>query len=189
MVNENHFIKKSSNFPPVKLKSIQYLIIDYPIYLDEVNTVLSTFPELRHLSLEDLKDSSRGQTKLQPISLNHLKHLCLKLSKISFHQFQSMIENLFKQVQNLSVTIKDEKEYLDASRWKELISFHIPHLRVLDIFVFCHLYEYETLLRSNKSIDQFHDVFWSERKWYFEHIIIGNKWEKCIALYSTNPYR
>lgn len=189
VTNEHNFMAKPCNFPPTELKSIKYLVLDYPISLDEINTVLSAVPEVRHLSLQDLGDSSREQTKLQPIRLNHLKHLCLKLHIISFHQFQSLIENLCKQVENLSVTVKGESAYLDGNRWKELISFHMPYIRVLDIFVSCSLYQYERLFGSKNSIDQFHDFFWSERKWYFEHFVIEDNREKYIILYSTNPYR
>jgi hypothetical protein len=65
----------------------------------------------------------------------------------------------------------------------------MPHIRVLDIFVSCHLYRYERLFELKKSIDQFHDFFWSERKWHFEHSIIQNNREKYIVLYSKNSYR
>lgn len=189
VMNENSFTKKPYIFPPTEFKSVQYLFLDYPIYLNEVSTLLLIFPGLRHLSLQNLKNSSQQQTKLQPISLNYLKHLSHKLDRISFHQFQSMVKNLFTQVQNLSVTVKDTEEYLDASQWRELISFHMPHIRVLDILISSRGRDYGNLSSLKKSVDQFHDCFWSVRKWYFEHSIIQHKWNNYLVLHSINPYR
>ena len=98
-----------------QLSPIEYLVINHTVHLNEINTLLSYTPQLRHLSLQRLNPDSNGWIKLYPIILNHLTHVSLKMN-IMFDEFESMIKNLFNQVQVLYISTNKDEVYLNASR-------------------------------------------------------------------------
>jgi hypothetical protein len=168
---------------------IEYLVIDHTVHLNGVYILLSYVPQLRRLSLHQLNQSSTEQTNLYPIVLNRLTYVSLELESFYFDELESMIRNLFNQVQVLYVSAQNDIMYLDADRWKRLIVSSMPNLRIFDIY-FSYSSRYNDYFpRFTTLIDQFNVLFWIERQWFFEHQICKHMGQNSIFFYSTNPYR
>ena len=81
-------------------------------------------------------------------------------------------------------------EYLNADRWEQLISRHLPNLTVFDfqrhycVWDCCDNREiYET------QLDKLQSLFWMKRQWFFEYQYYRTATTNNIIIYSTNPYR
>jgi hypothetical protein len=107
---------------------------------------------------------------------------------ILFDQFESMVKNLFNQVQVLYISTDNDVAYMDANRWERLILSHMPYLRIFDIAI-----RYSSTNEGTVSyvtlINRFNSSFWVERQWFFGYNIFRGKFLKSVILYSTNPYR
>ena len=64
------------------------------------------FPQLRRLSISNLKESELNRTESSSISLNYLTNVSLKLHRVSFNDFEMLVANYFRQVQVLSIAIQ-----------------------------------------------------------------------------------
>lgn len=181
---------KSNSLPitTTEFSSIKYLTICNCLYTDELNALLSYIPQIRRLSIGQLRKSSKTEiANLHSITMNHLKHLSMGKTDITFNEFELIMKNFFQQIQILYMSTKDDLNYIDANRWERLIQSHLPNLRIFDI---------QSCYSSDKVHDQFfmnqfnkfNSVFWLERKWFFGyhfyHDKVGN-----IIFFSTNPYR
>jgi len=69
--------------------------------------------------------------------LNRLTHISINIKgvHVTFDEIESMIRNLFHQVEVLDVLIRASSKYFDVDRWQRLILSHIPHLRIVHIVV------------------------------------------------------
>ena len=102
-------------------------------------------PQLRRLSLQSLYHSWNVQTTICPTILNHLTHLSFNLDSIEFDQLEQLVISLFRSVKVLHISANTE--YIDANRWKQLILFHLPDLRVFDILLDVHAINNDDRLR------------------------------------------
>jgi hypothetical protein len=166
--------------------SIEHLIINNNICIHELDSLLSYVPQLRRFSLQSLDDFWRNRTKVSSLVLNHLTHISLQLNRITFDQFQQLIVDLFPALQVLRISIKynSDTTYMDKDRWEQLISSHMPNLRIFDFW-----YENSSSnITTNNNNDQFMTPFWIERQWSFAQQRDQSIYGKTI-FYSTNPYR
>ena len=172
-----------------KSSPIEYLVIHNESTLEELNLVLAYVPHLRRLSWHKL--NTTNNYKQQKLQLKHLTNVSLEFENIPFHDFQSMIMNLFHYLEILQLTItSSNREYLNPNRWEQLISNYIPNLRIFD-------FQHRNKLRPISDISLtcmqlntlFTSSFWSKHQWFFTHQCIwqGSYYE--ALLYSTNPYR
>jgi hypothetical protein len=168
---------------------IEVLIIREYCTVHELETILSYVPQLRHLFVLCLAESALAYPCLSTI--NHLTHLSLNVVRMRFNRFESMIQNPSNQIQVLYFSIENEKEYLDAHRWEQLILSHLPRLRIFDINISYILTQTEKIVDYITMVEQFNSSFWFERHCFFEHHVINrnNSTEYKIILFSTNPYR
>jgi hypothetical protein len=170
-----------------KPSPIEHLVIKNRFRYQSFTNLLSYLPKLRYLSIDGLDGSLYSSTKPTTIILNDFKHVSLKLDLISFDQFEIIIKNSFRSIENLRVTTKYDSAYLDAKRWEQLIVTYMPNLRVFDI-------NHDGLVQNgplsyHDLINQFNSSFWIERKWFFTH---QHDWQARLdsaIFYSTDPYR
>jgi hypothetical protein len=123
--------------------------------------------------------------------MNHLTHLSLHAVRMTFRDFESMIQNPSNQVQILYFSIENHREYLDAHRWEQLIISHLPRLRIFDINISYSLTNKEKIADYITMIEQFNSSFWYDKHWSFEHYVTNHNTasEYKIILFSTKPYR
>jgi hypothetical protein len=120
--------------------------------------------------------------------LNHLTHLFLKLNSLLFNEFGLLINNFFRTIQVLHLSVIGaigDDGYVNANRWEDLILSSMPFLRVFDI------HAKAIRLPSILQFDQFSSPFWLDRQWFFveEGCFSGNRDYCIITMYSINPYR
>jgi hypothetical protein len=171
-----------------ELSSVEHLIINDLFDTNDLNAVLSCVPHLRRLSCKTLFPSSNEQINSCSIKLNHLTHASLEINDVTFHQFESLTKVLFHQLQVLYITASNDKTYLDANRWKQLILSHMPHLRIFNIL--CDIGIDKDDYSSYISMTEpFQSQFWLQRQWFFicKTELISDEYYRIYL--STIPYR
>ncbi|CAF1064892.1 unnamed protein product [Rotaria sordida] len=123
----------SHNDDPLSLvtndhSSIEHLIINNCIYLDELNSLVSYVPQLR-------QKYCMQQAKIHPPGSSYLTYVSLELDDINFDQFEHLVIDLFATIQVLRILIKYNTDiaYVNNNRWEKLILSHMPNLRIFDI--------------------------------------------------------
>jgi hypothetical protein len=179
-----------------KFSSIEYLVINNKVSLNQVDSLLSYVPQLRRLSFGHLNGSRGIRIHKTSISLNYLTDVSLELYDVSFNDFELLVTNFFRQVQVLRIAIcctayfNHSMEYLNADRWERLISTHMANLSIFD---FQHQHRIarcpDTRATFEAQVNKFNSLFWMKRQWFFEYQYQQITWTKIAIFYSTNPYR
>jgi hypothetical protein len=78
---------------------------------------------------------------------------------------------------------------MDANRWKQLITFYLPNLRIFDIQFDVFVSDTDDSSSIETRMNQFTSPFWIERQWFLSHQFSHTKFGRRIVFYSTNPYR
>jgi hypothetical protein len=169
-----------------KFSPIEYLVIDHPIDVNVLNNLLLYVPQLRRLHLTK---TLTGRITLDPVTLNQLTHVSLNLPYVSFRDLDLWFKSISNKIQVIHISIQSDKEYLDASRWEQLISSSMPYLRIFDIIIRCKIQYDENIVQYTAQMDQFNSWFWIERQWFFEYQVHQSKYKNIFLLYSTNPCR
>ena len=167
--------------------SIEHLVIKNRFQYQSIHNLLSYLPRLRYLSIDYVDESSPSYIDSSPIILKDLKSVSLKLNLISFDSWEKLAINFFGQIEHLRLTSQYDPSYLEARRWEDLISIHMPNLRIFDL-------NHDGsprfgTLSYHDSIKQFNSPFWTTRKWFFAH---QHDWQVRLdsgILHSTEPYR
>ncbi|CAF4327789.1 unnamed protein product, partial [Rotaria sordida] len=121
-----------------EFSTIEHLIINHEISIDQLPILLSYVPQLRRLSIGNLKEPKLNRTGRGSISLNYLTNVSLKLHDVNFDDFEILVTNYFRQIQVLTIAIQyigfydDSTQYLNADRWEQLISTHMLNLHIFD---------------------------------------------------------
>ncbi|CAF4698538.1 unnamed protein product [Rotaria sp. Silwood1] len=168
--------------------TIEYLILNSICEFDQLIAILSYTPRLIHLSCHSLHVGN-DQVHI-PIIVTNLKKLFIELDATPFHIFKSFISKISFQLEILRISAKYEKTYLDAKQWQELISFHMPHLRIFDFQFKSQLCDDQMkFIEYDKYIEQFHTKFWYERKWFFTYENCQGDYGPFKIIYTIRPYR
>lgn len=153
-------------------------------------------PQLCRLSLGKFSTCGPLQRRIKSVQLNNLTNVSLKLNSINFANFETLIKDLFRQVQTLRITVYPHdrnglgKQYLNANRWEQLISTFLPNLRIFD---FQHYFpavdhsKYQEV--CDTLVNNFNSLFWTKRQWFFELWYCRRRDNNTINFYSTDPYR
>ncbi|CAF1563307.1 unnamed protein product, partial [Adineta steineri] len=180
-----------------EFSSIEYLIINNEILIDQLIVILSYVPQLRRLSIHYLTKSKHNRIEKDAVNLNHLTNVSIKLLCAPFDQFEILMNNCFRQIQVLSIATyflygihPNTDEYIDADRWERLISTHMLNLRIFDFQYTCDGLdpdykhpEFETL------VNKFNSKFWIEHQWFFNWHYRETTLSTYANFYSRNPYR
>ncbi|CAF4068996.1 unnamed protein product [Rotaria sordida] len=180
-----------------KFSSIEHLIINNDISIDQLDSLLSYVPQLRRLSIGHLEESTYNRTQKNSINLTYLTSVSIELDYVSFKDFEVLVANYFHQVQILRIRVfciifsvnHNQTEYLNADGWQRLISTCLPNLCVFD---FQHTYR---ILSSNDQrqafetlINKFNSSFWIQHQWFFDFQYHDITWSNAAIFYSINPY-
>ncbi|CAF4422157.1 unnamed protein product, partial [Adineta steineri] len=107
---------------------------------------------------------------------------------MQFNEFEIFIKKLSHCLEVLKISFYDNKTYIDANRWKQLISQYLPQLQK---FYFRH----DEIIDSNfnvikfyEQINQFNSLFWIERQW-ISNLSISISGTICKQImFSVSPY-
>ncbi|CAF3658057.1 unnamed protein product [Rotaria sp. Silwood1] len=88
------------------------------------------------------------------------------------------------------MTSNSDIAYADNKRWEQLISCHMPNLRIFDIrHEVWPKHADNNQLMLDTQINPFTSSFWIERKWFFTYQFRQSRFSDYTIFYSTNPYR
>ncbi|CAF3926627.1 unnamed protein product [Rotaria sp. Silwood1] len=171
--------------------SIEHLVINTRFHVESFNNLLFCFPKLRHLKIDCLRSSYHTANKMnkeEPIVLEHLKSVSLKLDFIDLNDIEDSFKKFFYFVQILQLTTNRYSfECLNAKKWEQLISIHMPNLRVYNVNY--HGFGLPNQETFHELVDQFNSSFWISKQWFFTH---QHDWQENFnygIFYSTDPYR
>ncbi|CAF3703632.1 unnamed protein product [Rotaria sp. Silwood1] len=186
---------KSLSVATNEFSTVEHLIINHEISIDQLPILLSYVPQLRRLSIGNLKEPKINRTKKGSINLNYLTNVSLKLNNLNFNDFEILVTNYFRQIQVLTIALQcigfygNSIQYLNADRWEQLISTHMLNLRIFDFQLSYRILdsnrerqEFETL------INKFNSTFWIEHQWFFDHHYHQMTWSNTAIFCSRNPY-
>jgi len=168
-----------------QLSPIEYLRISHSCTFDELFTILSYTPQLRHLDLLNSIDIDRSiQTRL-PNTLLNLTNILINIDNIKLDEFEILIRKMNVKLKSLRVnTLAQDVNFLNAHRWEQLI------LRSLSQLEEFYLQYHEPVVNGyiypifSGELNQFTSSFWIERQWTFEAEIIH-----ASIYYFIRPYR
>jgi hypothetical protein len=164
---------------------LQYLIMDHDINFNELSTILSYTPHLRHLCfIESYKIDVTIEIISSFITTN-LTYLRLRSEDVTFDQFETFIRQTCPKLKVLVfITFSEEMAYLDAHRWEQLIVQDLPQLEKFSLQYYELL---EDTTESNvyfKESNPFLSSFWLDRQWMFEIEL-----ERDFIIYFVRPYK
>ena len=176
-----------------EFSTIENLVINNEISIDQLHVLLTYVPQLRRLTIGHLKESKHNRTEK---SSNCLTHVSLKLNNVSFNDFEMLVTNHFRQVEVSSITMqyigldRDSTQYLNADRWERLISTHMLNLRVFDFQQSYRGLDSENECQTFETlINKFNSTFWIKHQWFFDYHYHQITWSNAAVFYSTDPYR
>ena len=167
-----------------QLSEIEYLVMDHCCTLHDFLSIISFMPKLRYLTCQTLFQIEENISReIFSISMN-LTHLTIDRCELKFHLLEILIQKLPSQLQTLRmVNHSNDYLYLDAYRWEELITEHLPCLKVFSLKFYERLNDQWVLTPSHRSLNRFLSTFWSDRQW-----IIGLELQTHHLIYSIKPY-
>ncbi|CAF0976933.1 unnamed protein product [Adineta ricciae] len=178
---------------------IEHFVINHEISIDQLFILLPCVPQIRRLSIGNLKESRTNLIGKCSISLPHLINVSLKSNvhrNISFDEFEALVSNCFHQVDVLNVEVQfigfglDDREFINATRWQRLITSSMPNLRVFDFRYSYRGIDYNVEYQTFETLtNKFNAKFWTDRQWFFDRHYHKKTWSNAVIFYSRNPYQ
>ncbi len=169
--------------PPSQPSStIEYLVINHPCTFHDLSTIISYTPHLSRLSVIHTLNMKESFPIIMPMAISNLTDLSIHLSAVSFDQFEIFISKIDAKLKVLRLDImSDDRAYVDAHRWEQLILHYLPALENFYLKYFDFMYDD---LTNPEPAYQFFSSFWLERQW-----ILEADTESEITIYSIRPYK
>jgi hypothetical protein len=166
--------------------SIEHLVIDNVIDINEMNSLLSYVPHIRRFHLHSLPNIIQREVQVCSPELKHITHVSLKFITPFLDEVEELIVSLFSRVQVLRISIEHSRTEtrVENEIWQRLILLHMPKLRIFDI-----QHHGWPICNDDAEIKPFISSFWIERQSFFDYQVHQSKQKDRIFFYSTNPYR
>ncbi|CAF2902024.1 unnamed protein product, partial [Rotaria sp. Silwood2] len=184
------FHRKNSSFSlPLatnkQQSAIEYLSIHHRCTLNEVYSIISYTPKLRHLYLCHKLEIDSNIRTILPITLSNLTNLSIHIHHVKFDEFEIFIRKICSKLKILRVNTRSQDiAFLNAYRWEKLILQSLPQLEEFYLRYYERadsVYKYPIY---NGGSNQFISPFWIERQWIFEAEINSESF-----IYLVHPYR
>ncbi|CAF3315638.1 unnamed protein product [Rotaria sp. Silwood2] len=182
--NTNYLVIDATIFSP-----LQQLIINADFPTNSLDILFSYLPQIRRLSIDRLTPSTTKEVK--PIIMPHLKHVTLKLNNIKFNEFEQIMKNFFENIQILSINTNNDQDYIQATKWEQLIINHIPDLSIFSLYYdgIDNTTSIHNHFQLNELIENFNSSFWIERKWFFNYQYVDEESSDGGIVYTIDSYR
>ena len=162
---------------------IEHLVIENIIHIDLLYAILSYVPHLRRLMIRSLI----GLDKRNDPSLNILTeftHFTIGLCDLPFSDFQLLAHNVLRHLRILCISTENNRTYLEANQWEDIISASIPNLEIFDFQC-----SYSTAQSSELMFSDFTTPFWTDRQWFFALQHPDKQSSRSTLFYTTKPYK
>jgi hypothetical protein len=168
---------------------IKYLYIRHCCALDELIVILTYTPQLCRLNCRQVNDSN-GVIRKQSLNIrSNLTHIFIDRCSAEFDEMEIFMTKISSHLQVLDITCSRDTAYLDADRWKRIISQYLLHLRIFK-------FKYEETIDEDleatlhhEQINRFNSTFWMKRNWFFHLYIDSDAWTENLIVYSILPSR
>jgi hypothetical protein len=172
-----------------QFSAIEYFNIDHSCSLEDLISIFSFTPQLNRLICKELIRSNDNIKIEVPLILDNLTRIQIYECYLVFDKLETFIKMISSQLRVLHITTYWDATYLDADRWKRLISEHMPHLRELDFQHHEFIDDDFEVTKYHKLINRFRSSFWLMRQLVFELAVDVNDWTWSELIYSIHPYR
>jgi hypothetical protein len=168
-----------------EFSSIEYLVIFHPCKFHELINILSYTPRLSRLYCAHVDETDDEIESEMSFKLSNLIYLRIHLFSVYFFEFEMFLLELCSRLEFLNVHILcPDESYLDADRWEQLISHHIPSLNKFH-FDYTDFVNDDFQINSNQAlINRFTSPFWIQHKWIFKFSL-----DSSLLSYSIHPYK
>ncbi|CAF4496999.1 unnamed protein product [Rotaria sp. Silwood2] len=163
---------------------IKHLIIKHVCHLKELIVLLSYTPLLTHLTCLELSNRHQEIQSIQSIMILNLTSMTLNTCYLQFNEFEIFIKKICKQLRILCINKTQDADYLNATRWEQLISKHMPYLRIFKLENCEFHYEPIELMSYHCQLNQFISSFWINRGWFFQITADMDYWPPIRISYS-----
>ena len=171
-----------------RFASIEQLIIDHPLSLDQLHAILSSTPKLRRLTCQNLFQFNRNICQEIPLRMYNLTYCSIRKCCLKFDQFEVFIRKISSQLRILRFSPFIDISYLDGDRWQRLISQYMPYLHTFQL-------EYHDTVVSSpfiihpycSLISRFISSFWIEKQWFFNIETSLTCWLPVEIIFSIQP--
>ncbi|CAF4985919.1 unnamed protein product, partial [Rotaria sp. Silwood1] len=147
---------KSSPVATNEFSTIEHLIINHEISIDQLPILLSYVPQLRHLSIGNLKEPKFNRTERVIIYFRQIQILTIAIQYIGFYG--------------------NSTQYLNADRWEQLISTHMLNLQHQWFFD----HHYHQIIWSNAAIFYSRNPYRKDYVLYDE--LVENIWSSRFGI-------
>ncbi|CAF1179612.1 unnamed protein product [Rotaria sordida] len=131
-LKEEYFNHFSLSISTNVTSHIQHLVIDHKFSLHNLNALLSYVPQLRCLIFHCLDGTHSNKSETFSCLSNNLTHVSINIKNVTFENFEIIVKNLFHQLETLHISTNNDRIYVDANRWKQLILSFMPNIRIFD---------------------------------------------------------
>ncbi|CAF5123401.1 unnamed protein product, partial [Rotaria sp. Silwood1] len=101
-----------------------------------------------------------------PITLSNLTDISIPMSDVKFDEFEIFIRKIDAKLKILRITTQSQqRNFLSAHRWKQLILMSLPQL---EEFYLRYIEFFNEAYQYSEAANQFVSSFWIDRKWTFE---------------------
>lgn len=173
------------NIDQQHFNSITHLVIENHCSFNDVLRIISYTPQLYHLNYTNTNSTDRNIELNSPIKLSNLKYLFVCVHSTKFDIVEMFLSKIDAKLKVLSFTTRHEDiTYLDASRWKEIISKYFSQLEKFYLKYYASRGNSSPTRLYRGTVNQFASSFWIKRQWIFE---VQRDLE--FITYSVQPYK
>jgi hypothetical protein len=166
--------------PHQNFSILERLVINHCCTLDQLSSILSSTPRLRRLICKRLTSRHDDVAQKIPITLPHLTHMSIGECYVHFDELEIFLTKISSQLEVFHINVKsNDVDYLDADRWKRLISEHMFQLRKFNFEYIDFVDQMFRLIPYYTLLDLFTSSFMNDWKWFSEFVIY-----KDMAKYS-----
>ncbi|CAF1494211.1 unnamed protein product [Adineta ricciae] len=148
--------------------SIEFFSFCHRLSLEELINLLSYTPRLTHLHCSFIERIGYINPKEIVMNMNHLVYFNLRIDDIPSDACRTFLAKLPSQLKALTIKIvNDNKSYLDAYAWEQLIRENMPNLQKFT----CHWTEFLSstfqITDCHRTISNYLSPFWINKQWHF----------------------
>ncbi|CAF3025305.1 unnamed protein product [Rotaria sp. Silwood2] len=186
-----HFKESSITLPIAtdeEFGCIESLIIDHSCSSNELISLISYTPRLRHLTVCKTDNNDTNAQIFSLRNLINLESIYLDMFQITFHTLAIFLCKLSSNLKILSIASSNDINFLNAHLWENLISINFPQLEKF------YLTYSDRFLNDNQyevyhvQVNEFSSLFWIKRKWIFDVEIRFINIEYIVHPYNKRWY-
>ncbi|CAF4787352.1 unnamed protein product, partial [Rotaria sp. Silwood2] len=150
-----------------QFSGIKYLVMDHSCTLNELIAILSYTHQLCRLTCEQIDESEDNIVTDELNVIFSLTYISITRCNAEFDELETFLIKVSPQLEVLRINTFKDVTYLNANRWKQIISQHLIHLNTFQ-------FKYEESIDEeleatvyHKTLNEFNSFFWIKRKWFF----------------------